>query len=163
MLIVDICFLLIYSNFINEQVWSSGNYLRQYYGGIRDLVNVSGSHEVIKLYAKVPISYILDTTSLSLSIDEDFNRAGNISRIIMTGVMIWGAGKGFINRCNTKDLLLIYYAMTLPLIVYTGFYQSRYFIVYDTYLCVASVGVGVLSGLAQLRKYRKHYQEKGSC
>jgi len=150
LLVTNICLLIIYSEFIDEQIWNSGSYLKQYYGGIRDLVNVSGSHEVIKLYAKVPLSYILDIKP-TIRIDEDFNRIANIARILMVVFIIWGYSRDFISRNSAKVVLLLYYAMTLPLIVYTGFYQSRYFIVYDTYLCVGSAVI--LSGLAKARKF----------
>ena len=111
-----IIILLLIEYFISY-FYKSGWYNYTYYGGtIRDYFNVASNSDILKLFIKIPLAYILDSTnistiSLSLNNPENINYITGTVRCIVFDIIIC---KLFIfNNKNIISILKIYLVLTI--------------------------------------------------
>ncbi len=119
---------------LKNSFWSESYYLYTEYNGWRGQLNVSNILELPRLFPKVFFSYYLDWTRLDFLPTEDFNTVAALFRVIsLTYCLLLSLGRSRIKKAR-NFLLLLYMVLTFPIIALTGFYQSRYFIVFDLFL-----------------------------
>lgn len=105
---------------------------------LRDVVNIHSAYELWRVPLKIIVSLFLDAFSFSIwsQAGEDPELLNNIAASVRVGILVVVLGawfSGYLGR-EARALLSLYFCYVIPLICFSGFYQTRYFIPADLFL-----------------------------